>query len=493
MVGLQEFRAALEGVLLVQVRNEKRRGLWWDNDPPRIEVDEIEECLHWAMRGGIRSAFLAFCGRASFNILLVLLKIRFLSVGSFFVAIRHAIAGKSTLRFSMMLGSFIATYKFLLNTLHLLSRQLSDKRSERRLHWHATVAGAVAGGLAVLFESCERRLMVAQQAFVRGLQGAWGTYSTKNNIHFPHGDVLLFVLFVSQIGYAWEGRQDTLPPWYSRWYVVTSLLLGTPNLLPTRLPDVEDINELLELPNLTPKNSTRLEQYGNLFLSNSSLPNLEDTNTYIPPYVPCAAIHPTDTSCASSTALRVLSVGKGVVPLYAVVHFLLPLLFSRPVISKDPVGFLVNAGLRTGRSVAFLGVMIALYQVGHCGKHQLYEFLSGYHTNSNSPSLGFLIPKSFLDSVLTSKSSYYIPGILAGLSVLVEEKHRREELAMYVFPKALESVWLTVGLGGRVPPLCGEVVLAVLGMGMVMNTYQNKPKRLSGLVRKVLYQFVGPN
>ncbi|KAF9258552.1 hypothetical protein L218DRAFT_1080377 [Marasmius fiardii PR-910] len=333
---------------------------------------------------------------------------------------------------------------------------------------------------------------------ISGLQGAWGTYSTKNNIHFPHGDVLLFVLSVSQIGYAWEGRQDTLPPWYSRWIskatqAPPAALRIKSSLAATRLPDVEDINELLELPNLTPKNSTRLEQYRNLFLSNSSLLNLEDTNTYIPPYVPCAAIHPTDTSCISSTALRVLSVGKGVVPLYAVVHFLLPLLFSRRVILKDPVGFLVNAGLRTGRSAAFLGVMIALYQVGHCGKHQLYEFLSGYHTNSNSPSLGSLIPKSFLDSVLTSKSSYYIPGILAGLSVLVEEKHRREELAMYVFPKALESVWLTVGLGGRVPPLCAEVVLAVLGMGMVMNTYQNEPKRLSGLVRKVLYQFVGPN
>ena len=33
-------------------------------------------------------------------------------------------------------------------------------------------------------------------------------------------------------------------------------------------------------------------------------------------------------------------------------------------------------------------------------------------------------------------------GLLAGLSLFVEEKRRRGELAMYVLPKGLESLWI---------------------------------------------------
>ena len=41
-----------------------------------------------------------------------------------------------------------------------------------------------------------------------------------------------------------------------------------------------------------------------------------------------------------------------------------------------------------------------------------------------------------------SKISFWFLGILAGLSLFVEEKRRRGELAMYVLPKGLESAWV---------------------------------------------------
>ncbi|KAK1233361.1 hypothetical protein PQX77_003470 [Marasmius sp. AFHP31] len=126
--------------------------------------------------------------------------------------------------------------------------------------------------------------------------------------------------------------------------------------------------------------------------------------------------------------------------------------------------------------------MIAFYQVGHCGKHQLHDYL--YTQISEKTSL-------VVDLFLTSKWSYYIPGLLAGFSILVEEKHRRTELAMYVFPKALETLWLMMGMGGRV--VHGDVILMGIGMGMIMTTYQNDPDRLSGIVRKILHQLIGPN
>lgn len=37
----------------------------------------------------------------------------------------------------------------------------------------------------------------------------------------------------------------------------------------------------------------------------------------------------------------------------------------------------------------------------------------------------------------------------------------------------------------------GEVLLTSVGLSMVMQSYQNTPEALSGLVRHLLYQFIG--
>lgn len=89
---------------------------------------------------------------------------------------------------------------------------------------------------------------------------------------------------------------------------------------------------------------------------------------------------------------------------------------------------------------------------------------------------------------------------------------------MYVMPKALESIWVTAH--GKANPsmkkrMVGEAAFTAVAMGMVMvslpltgvlgwglkmlmvpniqSSYQNDPQHLSGLVRRILYQFVGPN
>lgn len=112
---------------------------------------------------------------------------------------------------------------------------------------------------------------------------------------------------------------------------------------------------------------------------------------------------------------------------------------------------------------------------------------------------------------------YWIAGFCSGLSLFVEAERRRGELAMYVMPKALESIW--VAARGKANPsvkrrMMGEVAFISVAMGMVMvspplagvlrcaktltvpnmqSTYQNDPQHLSGVVRRILYQFVGPN
>lgn len=51
---------------------------------------------------------------------------------------------------------------------------LSAQAHQQWLHkktrqWHAVVAGAIAGGMAIMFEKRSRRLIIAQQLFVRSV------------------------------------------------------------------------------------------------------------------------------------------------------------------------------------------------------------------------------------------------------------------------------------------------------------------------------------
>lgn len=51
------------------------------------------------------------------------------------------------------------------------------------------------------------------------------------------------------------------------------------------------------------------------------------------------------------------------------------------------------------------------------------------------------IPQAVVD-LLVSKVSFVVLGLASGLSLFIEEKRRRAELAMYVLPKGLESLWI---------------------------------------------------
>lgn len=60
----------------------------------------------------------------------------------------------------------------------------------------------------------------------------------------------------------------------------------------------------------------------------------------------------------------------------------------------------------------------------------------------NSPNL----PPKYLElgrRLAGSQLYWWFFSSLSGLSLLIEDKHRREELAMYVLPKAGESAWIT--------------------------------------------------
>ncbi|KAJ2934270.1 hypothetical protein H1R20_g2831, partial [Candolleomyces eurysporus] len=551
---------------------EARKIIWRDRGQPVIELDTLRECLEHALRGGLRSAGLAFSIRALVNLVLAIIRIGNVPRDYRPALIRHALFGEDTWRFSAMLGTFTSLYKFLINALPILIPAMNpssksnaslelpmpvtapsekaagelnpeDRRRQRLLsltahaqlvlirkrvrRWHAALAGAVAGGLAIMCENRSRRGVISQQMFVRGLQGSYNAYAAARNFQFPYGDVIVFSLACGQIMYAWLLRRDTLPRSYTAW--ITSASKVPPeavrinhDLVRTHGFNLKDFETLLAKPDTTGRNKSVLLDFLDRFSILPKVPTSENPYTYLPSVLPsassalmssagvaisrdnpeswylpfyaqCRATHPAVSSCTLSFFDRFFAVFKWILPIYGGLHFVPAVLFKMEAFKRDPGRVLVRAGLGSMRSSAFLGVFVSLYQIVFCSKHKLHRALTILR-NSPTSVMFKHIPQWLIDWLL-SKPAFWLTGWIAGLSILVEAKRRRGELAMYVLPKGLESAWVMARGKGLVfrTGKWGDVILTAMGMGMVMSAYQNDPQHLSGLVRRMLYQFIGPN
>ena len=148
---------------------------------------------------------------------------------------------------------------------------------------------------------------------------------------------------------------------------------------------------------------------------------------------------------------RFVAVFRWMLPIYGALHFIPTVLFKWKTFLKNPGKMLMKAAVGTSRSSAFLGMFVVIYQsklsfslvanplrpcrfaAAFCFKNYLHDLLSS--------DTSIKLPQVLVDS-LVSKGSFWFVGLLTGLSLFVEEKRRRGELAMYVLPKSLESAWV---------------------------------------------------
>ncbi|KAH9959215.1 hypothetical protein BC827DRAFT_1214879 [Russula dissimulans] len=516
---------------------EARKIVWRERGQPAVEVHDLWECFEHGIRGGVRSGALAFAIRSGVNFILLLARIqriRKVPRKTRISLLQHALFGADSFRFGAMLGSFVALYRILLNAFPLilptdvplrlnlralakkllspsqfrhsaigdatelaahdesqadpstenyLETKISRLSSTAQAHqtwlhkksarWHSIVAGAVAGGVAISFESLSRQNVIAQQLFVRGLQGSYNAYSEKRGFRVPHGDVLVFVLSCAQIMYGFLLRPDTLPKSYTSWIntagqISKEVVSINRDMIRDRTFNPIDLERILARPNLHPGNVTALEAW----------------RAALPPYGPCSASHPHIMSCLYSPIERFFAVFRWTLPIYGALHLVPMLLFKRKAVSRQPVPMVLRAGWGTMRSATFLAAFVAIHQGYFCSVQNAHRALVGRPR----------IPK-WLVAALVSKPSFWLAGLFSGLSVLIEAKHRRGELAMYTLPKGLESAWVAARGKGLVfqTGKHGNALLTAIGMGMVMSTYQSDPQHLSGFVRRILYQFIGPN
>jgi len=96
-------------------------------------------------------------------------------------------------------------------------------------------------------------------------------------------------------------------------------------------------------------------------------------------------------------------------------------LYVEPRFSSSPVGVISKTTFNTLRSSVFLAVFVAGYQTQICIHRNI--MLAGW-------------------SVGNSKYLYWLFGLVcAVVSIMIEQESRRAELAMYVLPKAAESIY----------------------------------------------------
>ncbi|KAI9508117.1 hypothetical protein F5148DRAFT_980304 [Russula earlei] len=502
-----------------------RRMVWRDRGEPAVDIHDMRQSLVHGARGGLRAGTIAFAIRSGVNLVLLLARIKNLpKCGNPFFLIRHALFGPDSFRAAAMLGSFVSLYRIILNSLPILlpanvplrenlhehgfavdhspsssspspptlSLPLHISPGEKRearlsssaqahqiwVHkktrrWHSVLAGAVAGTVAVSFEKRSRQRIIAQQLFVRGLQGSYNAYSEKRGFRVPHGEVLVFALACGQIAYAYLLSPHTLPKSYRYW--LDHMIQVPPEAMPTHYTmsrrgtyDPANLARILARPDLHPDNATYLEQW----------------RATLPPYGPCAMTHPHVPRCLSVPQDRILTVARWMLPVYGALHFVPLFFFKRAAFARAPRRMALRAAWGTTRSTAFLALTVVMYQAWFCGMQNAHRALTALRAR------GSVVPSWLLAAVI-SRPVHWIGGVFAGLSLFVEAKHRRGELTMYALPKGLESAWIALRGRGLVlhTGKYGNPLLSAFAMGMVMND----PQHLSGLVRRVLYQFIGPN
>ena len=142
-------------------------------------------------------------------------------------------------------------------------------------------------------------------------------------------------------------------------------------------------------------------------------------------------------------------------------------LFQSSIVNR-PLEYLKRILKRTIQSSSFLACFIGFYQTGMC----LYS--------------------NFVPTWST-KYWVFLNGFISGLSILVEQKSRRVELAIFSFPKALASFYMIMIEKGYAIWVPGtELFFGSLSMGILMSLYQLEPEHISHPFYKLFLYVLGP-
>ncbi|GAA97726.1 uncharacterized protein L969DRAFT_20467 [Mixia osmundae IAM 14324] len=291
-------------------------------------------------------------------------------------------------------------------------------------------------------------------------------------------DTIVFWLSCWRIMFCWFYLPHRLPPSYVRW--ITNLSRMDVRLL-RLLRDCRNgdwqygkVPKTEALRATGPKIAIAMG-----FPPEAAMPDLIPT-------LPCTLVHGKvgNTESCEVNAIKRWGVGwLQCMGIYLPVHALPRLLFGKRAFAANPVRTLLQVFLAAGQSSAFLATFIA----------SVYAFVCLGRTR--------LLPKLFPSVSQNFWDGGFAPALgcfMCGFSVLIENKRRRGEMALYVAPRAVYAVmdevlpeWLFSGKTGQLVSKYSERSIFALSTGVVTAAAVHRPALLRGLMRGVLRYLVG--
>ncbi|KAH7283729.1 hypothetical protein KP509_34G021100 [Ceratopteris richardii] len=314
------------------------------------------------------------------------------------------------------------------------------------------LAGSVAGLSILALDDPSRRRTFSLYLLARLAQCIYNSAKSKNKFHFwgshwRHGDSLLFSLACAQVMYAYVMRPETLPESYLDFIIKTG---------PISKPVLKAVRESCR------GEVVDVEALSSFFSSKTNSKLDLDPNCRL---IPCSVIHAGTSSCMAHTSLAARAAFKKTFPLYMSLTFVPFVVLNLQKFMHAPMLTFMNALWGAVRSTSFISVFVGLYQSWVCLHRKV--------------------------AVKDHKLVYWFGGAVAALSVLLEKKSRRAELALYVLPRAADSLWYILVNRHLLPNIkYAEVALFCLCMGGIMYFHEHEPNTMASLLRGVIRRFL---
>lgn len=361
------------------------------------------------------------------------------------VSEKDLIVREEACRVGLLFGGFTGSY----HALRCALRKLRKKETP----FNAFLAGSVAGLSILALDDPNRRRTLALYLLARVAQCAYNSAKSKNKFHFwgshwRHGDSLLFALSSAQIMYSFIMHPESLPKSYRDFIQKTG---------PVAEPVYKAVRDCCRG---SPVNVASLSAY----LSSKGVQDLVGLEEY-PSIIPCSIIHPNTQSCLAHNMNAASATFRKTFPLYFSLSFVPFVVLHLQKFMDTPARTCWHAVKGAVRSTSFLSAFVGIFQGVICLHRKV---ASKDH-----------------------KLVYWISGGLAALSVLLEKKSRRRELALYVLPRAGDSLWYILVNRRFLPSIKNaEVALFCACMGAIMYYLEHEPDTMAPFLRGLIRRFL---
>ncbi|XP_008234033.1 PREDICTED: uncharacterized protein LOC103333011 [Prunus mume] len=418
---------------------------------PPCDHASDESCIAHAIGNLCQSFLLSYGVRVGIGILLRAFKLARRQSYSSLLDLKQLVSEKDLIvreeacRIGLFFGGFSGSY-------HAL-RCLLRKWRKKETPLNAILAGSVAGLSILALNDSNRRRTLSMYLLARLAQCAYNSAKSKNKFHFwgshwRHGDSLLFSIACAQVMYAFVMRPESLPKSYQEFIQKTG---------PVAQPVYKAIRECCRgypvdiaslsdyLSERTKSDSIKLEEYPSIF--------------------PCSVIHPDTNSCLAHNAIATSATFRKTFPLYFSLTFVPFVVLRLQKFMEAPARTFLVALKDAVRSTTFLSAFVGIFQGVICLHRKV---ASKDH-----------------------KLLYWIAGGISALSVLLEKKARRGELALYVLPRAGDSLWYILVNRHLLPDIKNaEVFLFCLSMGGIMYYLEHEPDTMAPFLRGLIRRFL---